>query len=106
MEIELANVIAFKKILFSLSIFFTISSVVLFVLNMFYSERVRVGVKKQVKEEKIGFFEEPPLDLGKTSSKTSSKSESKGSKIEDKQPKLESKSESKETKSIFDLKDL
>jgi len=121
MELDLFNIIKFQRVMFLASVFLTVATVVLFALNIFFSERVRVSVKKKVKEEKIGFFDESPLELDKSSDSIkvekkeslklsldseieSKENKEKGKEIKEKETK--EKPKTGERKSIFDLKDL
>lgn len=109
-SMELNQVLAIQRILFLGSFIFSVVTVVLFILNFFLSEKVKVNISKQVKKEKITFddltmpnLEKKEVEDKKT--KETSKSNTKESISSFGIP--EKKEENKEgRKSMFDLKDL
>ena len=110
-SMELNQVLAIQRVLFLASIAFSAATVILFILNFFLSEKVKVNISKQVKKEKISFDDlaMPTLEkkeVGDKKIKETSKSTTKES-ISlsfDVPEKREEKKEGR--KSIFDLKDL
>ncbi|MCS7243455.1 MAG: hypothetical protein RMJ36_01805 [Candidatus Calescibacterium sp.] len=101
---ELHQVLNIQKIALVLSMLFTISTVLLLVLNVFMSERVKVNLSKQVRKEKISFSNEditlPSFEKTATKQNKSPDSSELLSKTDQR------KDTQRERSSIFDLKDL
>ncbi|MCX7759441.1 MAG: hypothetical protein N2169_07555 [bacterium] len=101
---ELHQVLNIQKIALVLSMLFTISTVLLLVLNVFMSERVKVNLSKQVRKEKISFSNE---DITLPSFEKTATKQSKSLDTSELLSNVEQKKDTqKERKSMFDLKDL
>lgn len=111
-SMELNQVLAIQRVLFLASIAFSAATVILFILNFFLSEKVKVNISKQVKKEKITFDDLaiPNLANKQVEADKKTKATSKSTNPESISlsfDTLEKKEEKKEVKkSMFDLKDL
>lgn len=111
---ELHYIIAIQKIIFSASIFLTIATAILFILNIYMSEKVKVNLSKQVKKEKITFDDITLPNLDKKSDSNNKSdfittdfiNKIKTEEKQDFSQKTFSSEKTSTTKSIFDLKDL
>lgn len=107
-SLELEQILMIQKILWSSFILFTVSTVVLFILNIFMAERVKVSVGKQAKKEKITFSSEDVSlpSSEETSEKTSSPKPHTSSKLTETKDSTKDTPSKSSRSSIFDLKDL
>ncbi|MFN3477892.1 MAG: hypothetical protein ACK4ZM_00800 [bacterium] len=132
-SLELLQILSFQKIALISVFVFTVSTIILIILNIFMAEKVKVNLAKQVKKEKISFSNEglgsllDDVQSKQTSSPSIKSKESSASKFTEKSVEKSSdksenitlsldegislqekpkKQEKKRESSIFDLKDL
>ena len=109
-SLEISQVLLFQKISFLSIIIFALGTIILFFMNMFLSEKVRVNLSKQVKKEKITFSNED-IDINISSQSKENLNTKESLKIQDSLnlsdlSNTKSKTDKRKTSSIFDLKDL